>query len=266
MSDTALTLYEPVKPLVSPEQAAADYQRFEELKAALLSPSDYAEIRGKPYVTKSGFRKIAVVFGLSDEIVDEEKHVRVEDLSFYWRIRVRVTAPNGRTSEGVAICDSKEKNFAHIEHDVYATAHTRAKNRAISDMVAGGLVSAEEMDTTPKPTPKPKPDLQQPRKKVDAKAKVVPKNQLAVTEDTITATLAAHGLEVDGLMIYSYGDAVRVEFTAEPTQDRFNELNNVLNAVMKARWDHAAKRWELPQTLPRNRMNENNDSKKTDKS
>ena len=32
-----------------------------------------------------------------------------------------------------------------MEHDVYATAHTRAKNRAISDLVGGGEVSAEEM-------------------------------------------------------------------------------------------------------------------------
>ena len=59
-----------------------------------------------------------------------------------------VRAPNGRINTGVGICDSKERNFAHLEHDVYATAHTRAKSRAISDMVAGGVVSAEEMESS----------------------------------------------------------------------------------------------------------------------
>jgi len=263
MSDTAITAFEPVRALVTPEQAKEQYKTFEELKAALLSPNDYATIMGKPYVTKSGFRKIAVVFGLSDEIVDEEKHVRVEDLSFYWRVRVRVTAPNGRTSEGVAICDSKEKNFAHVEHDVYATAHTRAKNRAISDMVAGGLVSAEEMETTA--TAKPKSKQTPPRKNVDVKVKVVPKNQIAVTEDTVKATLAAHGLDTDDLTIYTYSDTVRVQFNENPTQDRFNELNDVLHGTLKATWSRGDERWDLPQALPRNGMKENDD-KKTDKS
>ena len=31
------------------------------------------------------------------------------------------------------------------EHDILATAETRAKNRAISDLVGGGSVSAEEI-------------------------------------------------------------------------------------------------------------------------
>ncbi len=61
-------------------------------------------------------------------------------------MKVVCTAPNGRQTEGVAICTSTEKKFAHPEHDVYTTCHTRAKNRAISDMIAAGEVSAEEME------------------------------------------------------------------------------------------------------------------------
>ncbi len=134
----------PVRPLVSPEQAAKEWQKFEELKKRLLTKSDYATINGKPHECKSAFRKLAVYFGISDEIVEQVRTDR-EDDSFMWRIVVKATAPNGRFSTGVGICDSRERDFARVEHDVYSTAHTRAKNRAISDLVAGGVVSAEEM-------------------------------------------------------------------------------------------------------------------------
>ena len=137
----------PVQPLVSPDEAAKAWKLFLDLKSKLLDKEDYQRIGDKKFIRKSGFRKLSVVFNLSDRIIEQEKTVR-EDDSFYWRIVTMVTAPNGRTSVGVGICDSKERNFAHIEHDVYSTAHTRAKNRATSDMVAGGVVSAEEMSNT----------------------------------------------------------------------------------------------------------------------
>ena len=136
---------DPVKPLVSPEQAAEEWAKFEALKSMLLTEEDYQSIAGKRYIKRSGFRKIAVYFRLSDRILEQERIDR-EDKSFSWRIVVEVEAPNGRISTGVGACDSRERNFAHIEHDVYAIAHTRAKSRAISDMVAGGAVSAEEME------------------------------------------------------------------------------------------------------------------------
>lgn len=135
----------PVLPLVTPEEAAQQWQRFESLKAKLLVDDDYQTIAGKRFIKRSGFRKIAVYFGLSDRVVKEERHDR-EDGSFSWRIVVEAFAPNGRTCIGVGACDSRERKFAHTEHDVYATAHTRAKSRAISDMVAGGVVSAEEAE------------------------------------------------------------------------------------------------------------------------
>ena len=145
----------PVRPLVTPEQAAKESRAFEELKKQLLVKSDYQAIAGKQYIKKSGFRRIALCFNLSDRIIEQERTDR-EDGSFTWRIVVEAQAPNGRVCSGVGICDSKERKFAHVEHDVYATCHTRAKNRAISDMVAGGVVSAEEMSNTPQEdTPRP---------------------------------------------------------------------------------------------------------------
>ena len=145
MAERKETRLTPVEPLSTPEQAAEAWTRFQALKEKLLSPEDYALIQNKRFITRSGFRKIAVVFGISDRIVKEERVDRA-DGSFVWRITVEVEAPNGRLCSGVGACDSKERRFAHVEHDVFATAHTRAKSRAISDMVAGGIVSAEEME------------------------------------------------------------------------------------------------------------------------
>jgi hypothetical protein len=137
----------PVLPLVTPEKAAEQWALFEALKAKLLNEEDYQAIAGKRYIKRSGFRKIAVYFGISDRIVKEERTDR-DDGSFCWHIEVEATAPNGRSCVGTGACDSRERKFAHVEHDVYATAHTRAKSRAVSDMIAGGAVSAEEISPT----------------------------------------------------------------------------------------------------------------------
>lgn len=140
-----------VKPIASIDDIVENWKQFEKLKKQLLKPDDYQAIvrRGisKKYIKRSGFRKIAVAFGLSDEIISQTRTDRHDkEDSFTWQIVVKVTHPNGRTCTGVGACDSLERGFAHKEHDIYATAHTRAKSRAISDMVAGGEASAEEMN------------------------------------------------------------------------------------------------------------------------
>lgn len=150
-----ITTLNPVLPLVTAEQARDGWAKFEALKAALLTEDDYQRISGKAFIKRSGFRKIAVYFGLSDSILEEERKDR-EDGSFTWRIMVEARAPNGRTSIGVAICDSAERKFSHVEHDTYATAHTRAKSRAISDLVGGGAVSAEELEAQEEKPPEPR--------------------------------------------------------------------------------------------------------------
>jgi len=142
----------PVRPLVSAEEAAKRWAEFEALKASLLTGEDYQVIGGKRYIRRSGLRKLGVFFGVSDRILEKERTER-EDGSFVWRVVVEVVAPNGRMSVGVGACDSKERGFAHAEHDVFATAHTRSKSRGISDLVAGGAVSAEEVVEAPGEAP-----------------------------------------------------------------------------------------------------------------
>jgi hypothetical protein len=134
-----------VVPPLEPDQIVEHFRKIQELKKRIIDPkTDTIRIGGKDYVLKSGWRKLAFAFNLTDEILREEKDVN-QDGETTWRMWVKVTAPNGRTAIGVAACSSGERDFAHDEHDPYALCHTRAKNRAISDILGLGEVSAEEM-------------------------------------------------------------------------------------------------------------------------
>ncbi len=149
------------------DRLQAAFKKFQEFKEKLLDKDDSVLIGSKRYLKKSAWRKWALACGISDEITLQIRTPlegktledpgalavpgsKIEDQkrSFQWRIVVRAFhAGTGRSSIGVAIASSSEKkSWAHEEHDVYALAHTRAKNRAIADLVGGGEVSAEEVE------------------------------------------------------------------------------------------------------------------------
>lgn len=144
--------------LVDIEYAKASQDNFIELVEALLDKSDYQGGKKK----KSAWRKLARAFNISDEPITKEV-IRDENhqiISAYFE--VKAILPNGRSGFGVGDCsifdkikadDSDvpsnfelRKRFTNAEHDVIATAHTRAKSRAISDLIGAGEVSAEELE------------------------------------------------------------------------------------------------------------------------
>jgi hypothetical protein len=133
--------------------AVALQKTFHDLSAALLDKSDYQRIGGKEYKTKSAWRKLAAAFNVSDEIV-EKNYDRDPESGRIVRAEftVRATAPNGRSTVGVGLASVFERHFNNPEHDLPATAHTRAKSRAFSDLFGLGEVSAEEMYDQPAPT------------------------------------------------------------------------------------------------------------------
>ena len=126
------------------EQILLKFKQIQELKKGILEDSDKISIDGKPYILKSGWRKLEFALNLTDTIMREEKELN-EGITT-WRIQVKVIAPNGRAVMGIGACSSNERKFQHPTHDVYAMAHTRAKNRAISDICGLGEVSAEELE------------------------------------------------------------------------------------------------------------------------
>ena len=149
--------------LIDVKYAEACQQNYLDLVEALLDEqSDYQSGKKK----KSAWRKLAKAFNISDEkicdrIIRDENH---QIISAYFE--VKAILPNGRYSIGVGDCSifdkvnhndvempsnfELRKRFTNAEHDVIATAHTRAKSRAISDLIGAGEVSAEEVENEPK--------------------------------------------------------------------------------------------------------------------
>jgi hypothetical protein len=142
-----------VKPIATAEAIKKNFEEFQKLKFSLLDPkTDIQEYKDRDgnitrRIKKSGCKKIATAFALdvqpiSTETIDRNGLIIV-------KYTVRATAPNGRSTEAVGMCDTSEALYANRKnrklHDVDATAFTRAANRAVLDLVGGGEVSAEEV-------------------------------------------------------------------------------------------------------------------------
>jgi hypothetical protein len=148
---------EALTPLAT-DQVVAGMKAYQQLLPQLLDASDYQRAEGgKTFVKKSGWRKIARAFNLSVELPlgpavvyrdGNGQPLRAEAVA-------RAIAPNGQVQDGDGYCAVDEPRFKRqggrhkIENDLRATATTRAKNRAISDLVGMGEVSAEEADANP---------------------------------------------------------------------------------------------------------------------
>lgn len=147
--------------MVDIESAKAFMQNYQDVVDALLDNSDYQKIGKKQFKKKSAWRKLQTAFNISDKIIKEETHVDENNQIISSKFYVEATLPNGRSSMGVGVCSIYDKitkkdaaqpsdfvlrnRFNNAEHDVPSTAHTRAKSRAIADLIGAGEVSAEEM-------------------------------------------------------------------------------------------------------------------------
>ena len=142
-------------------EAKAWYAAFNEFKESVISsnPKFYADIviRGKQVrmINRSGWRAIGQAFHLNDEIVQKEV-IEHKDGSFTVVIQGRVFHPaSGRSVQSMGACSSNEPNkgWSPTYHNVFAIAHTRMKNRGISDICGSGETSSEEFtdDHVPKP-------------------------------------------------------------------------------------------------------------------
>lgn len=140
------------------EQLAESFREYQELLPKLLEDSDYQSAgfdkktgKERKFVKKSGWRKIATAFDLdvvrvSDSVEYDANGSPVRAMAVW-----RAVSPSGRSMEGDGYCSVDEDRFKRpdsrkkLENDLRATATTRAKNRAISDLVGMGDVSAEEV-------------------------------------------------------------------------------------------------------------------------
>jgi hypothetical protein len=141
--------------LPDPAQARAQMERYQEITRACLTGEDWIGRPGEQgsFVKKSGWEKIARAYSISTEIVsltidrDEQGNAQRS------RAVVRATEDaTGRHRDGDGGCATNEPRFQNpkgtqkVEQDIPATAVTRASNRAISNLVGFGQVSADELD------------------------------------------------------------------------------------------------------------------------
>jgi hypothetical protein len=137
-------------------------------------------IKGKTFRTKQYWRAIARAFGLSVGVVDQERLV-TEDGDWGYLVTYRASAQNGKFADGDGSCMASEKfSGGDTIHNVRSHAHTRAFNRAVSNLCGFGEVSADEInyqtgevDTAPTATPKAEPKAE-PKAKPKAKPKSAP--------------------------------------------------------------------------------------------
>jgi hypothetical protein len=143
-----------VRPLITPEEALKAFNEYQALKKKLRGEGDFVEFtdaRGqkKEAPTKQWRTKLTRFFGISVEIVKEEIEY-LPDGSFVYKATARAIAPNGLYMEADGSCWSKTKEKAGMGKDLYhltrSHAITRAKNRAVLELVGFGEISAEEME------------------------------------------------------------------------------------------------------------------------
>ncbi|KAH9549862.1 hypothetical protein CY35_10G041300 [Sphagnum magellanicum] len=127
--------------------SAMVFKHFQDAAMQILVQGDYMMMQGKPFIKKSGWRKIAFFFNISFEIKD--KNIQFDPNCNVIRAEfvVRASMQSGRFSDGWGSCDRGEKRFSKPNHDIPCTAETRAKNRACQDLLGIGEYKSGGDDT-----------------------------------------------------------------------------------------------------------------------
>ncbi len=145
-------LPEPVQPqLITPagttKEVLQQFELYQSLKEKIATDDDFVAIGNKKHPKKSFVRKVQRFFNLSCELLNEEPVRDADGAIVGWKAVARAThLPTGAFQDGDGACEHMEKSSGQATlHNVRAHAVTRAKNRAILDLVGFGDVSAEEI-------------------------------------------------------------------------------------------------------------------------
>ena len=127
------------------EEALRQWEAYQIFTEKLLDKNDYIDIKGKAFKKKSAWRKYARAFNINTEIIDKDITRNDKGIVTEAEFVVRATLPDGRHCDGWGNCSRREGNKNKPNHDIPATAMTRATNRAIADLIGAGEVTAEEV-------------------------------------------------------------------------------------------------------------------------
>ncbi len=240
---------------VDVDSLVAMVDAFDQFKSKVLKDTDFwlDPKSKKRRVKKSGWLKYALACNVNlmkteEREIDKEMPPGSGEWVTIYHFDYRAIAQSGRYAEasGSASTSERAKSDKMI-HDTRSLAQTRAMNRAISNLIGGGEVSAEEaMDTRrytrsnqsappkPKPVKKPEPVIEQ------------FSLQLNKDEEKVKATMIANDLDTDHCTIYTYLGKLIVKPSKDFPGERFNEYNKTLGKLLKAEWNAKEERWEVP--------------------
>jgi hypothetical protein len=154
-----------LRPAGTIEEIVSNQRLYHQLVEQLLDPTDFQTVEGgRSFKRKSAWRKLAVAFSVSTEVLSHEEVRDDSDRIVRSVVVARACAASGRFADGVGVCDIHERHnrrcppdcdgvrhYSRPEHDIPATASTRATNRACADLFGAGEVSAEEMSSDHQP-------------------------------------------------------------------------------------------------------------------
>ena len=136
------------------ERVREYYRLFEEAKSSLLTKDDYAEVEFKNkqgqitksvFIKKTGWWKIKTLLNISVEILNSQRIKEGDKVVYVYKVQAKTLS--GLTSQAEGVCSSDEPTKKNVSEFVLSgTAQTRAVNRAISMLVGGAELSAEEME------------------------------------------------------------------------------------------------------------------------
>lgn len=159
MSTQLVVRPEPVRALMRGDEMALAITEYKELQNTLdkSMPDQIMEIQGKQFRKKNYWRALRTAFGLSVECRTPEDQERVvTDDDWGYRVTYRATSPTGNFADGDGCCMASEKSKGRMtatEHNVRSHAHTRGFNRAVSNLVGFGEVSAGEIEDSDRVQP-----------------------------------------------------------------------------------------------------------------
>lgn len=162
-----------LRPADSLDRIAEAFHEYQQVCEKILTKDDYQTYEGKPRKKKSAWRKLATAFNVSTVVVTKEIE-RDENRNVISALFTIEAQAGNRRTPGTGYCEVTEKccptrtgqkcrkatwkghyccengcdgrkHWSHANHDIIATAETRAKNRAIADLIGCGEVSAEEL-------------------------------------------------------------------------------------------------------------------------
>ena len=145
MSEERKTSLAAPEPTLDLDAAIKQHMLYLEACKRLLSDEDYSIIKGKKHRKRSGWAKLRRAFSVSCEVIEERQIELDSDWGF--SVVVRAALPNGRFEDADGTCMASELAKANMEatvHNARSKALTRGKNRATSDILGAGVVSAEE--------------------------------------------------------------------------------------------------------------------------